>query len=68
MPHTSHSKGVCRKTVFLHIVPILKSFFFFGKAGENSGSTDLQRVDKTVLEDFIASEQERGLSVNLKLA
>lgn len=52
-----------KNSVSAYCSDIEKFLLFLGIAGENSGSTDLQRVDKTVLEDFIASEQERGLSV-----
>lgn len=61
--YLSLERGLSKNSVSAYCSDIEKFLLFLGIADENSGSTDLQRVDKTVLEDFIASEQERGLSV-----
>ncbi len=61
--YLSLERGLSKNSVSAYCSDIEKFLLFLGIADENSGGTDLQRVDKTVLEDFIASEQERGLSV-----
>lgn len=61
--YLSLERGLSKNSVSAYCSDIEKFLHFLGIAGENGGKIDVQRVDKTVLEDFIASEQQRGLSV-----
>lgn len=61
--YLSLERGLSKNSVSAYCSDIEKFLLFLGIAGENGGKIDVQRVDKTVLEDFIASEQQRGLSV-----
>lgn len=61
--YLSLERGLSKNSVSAYCSDIEKFLLFLGIAGENGGRIDVQRVDKTVLEDFIASEQQRGLSV-----
>lgn len=61
--YLSLERGLSKNSVSAYCSDIEKFLLFLGIAGENGDKIDVQRVDKTVLEDFIASEQQRGLSV-----